>query len=65
MSQSGESSQPADDLEKAIAEYLERIDQGAAFDVEDWLARYGSIRSELQEFLDTEREFDAAFPSKP
>lgn len=66
MSKSSESSPPpADDLEKAIAEYLERIDQGAAFDVEDWLTRYGSIRSELQEFLDTEREFDAAFPSKP
>jgi hypothetical protein len=36
MSQLNEStSDSEDDLEKAIAEYLERVDEGAAFDVEE------------------------------
>ncbi|MFN7844163.1 MAG: protein kinase domain-containing protein [Pirellula sp.] len=65
MSQLNEStSDSEDDLEKAIAEYLERVDEGAAFDVEEWLGRHAPIRGELEEFLETEREFDAAFPSK-
>lgn len=66
MSQLDESSsEPEDALEKAIAEYLEKVDGGAAFDVEEWLGRHAAIRKELEEFLETEREFDAAFPSKP
>lgn len=65
MSQSGESSSESEDaLEKAIAEYLERVDEGSAFDREEWLGRHSLIRAELEEFLETEREFDAAFPSK-
>lgn len=54
----------SEQLERAIAEYLDLIDQGAVFDVEAWLASHQSIRSQLQEFLETEREFDSAFPPR-
>ncbi len=66
MNPSNESSSNSEsNLEEAIAEYLDRVDAGTAFEVEAWLARHESIRGELQEFLDTEREFGAAFSPKP
>lgn len=59
--------QPHDDssdlVEQAIAEYLEAIDNRIPLDEQDWLKRHASIRAELIEFLESEKEFGEAFPS--
>jgi serine/threonine protein kinase len=47
-------------IDDAIAEYLDAIDNNAPLDEQIWLERHPSIREELVEFLESERDIGSA-----
>lgn len=49
-----------DQVDAAIAEFLEAIDRGTALNRELWLERHAEVRRELLDFLSSERDLGLA-----
>lgn len=64
MSGSEDQERIQDQVDAAIAEYLEAVDRQNPFDLQQWLDQRPEIRSELLEFLATENDFGAALLPK-